>query len=113
MAAQATEELDSIRLLQARNRLLRTVRAMLASSGLHIRDRERELVISNPVDPDMGRIYINYLTGEVSWQRPLWTYFGHLKGYAQAPEADPDTEPVADAQTIIRALCGGGSSHPS
>ncbi|HEY1916310.1 MAG TPA: hypothetical protein VGH27_12120 [Streptosporangiaceae bacterium] len=102
------KELDAIRLLQARNRLLRTVRAMLAGSGLDIRDREKGLVITNPADPDMGRIYINYLTGEVSWQRSLWTYFGHLKGYAQAPEADL----VADAQTIIRTLCGGGSGDP-
>ena len=111
MAAQAPGELDAIRLLRARNRLLRTVRVMLAGSGLDIRDRDKGLVITNP-DPDMGRIYINYLTSEVSWQRPLWTYFGPLKGYAQASKADPDTDPVADAQTIIRALCGGGSSHP-
>jgi hypothetical protein len=32
----------------------------------------------------------------MSWQRPVWTYYGHLGGYAQAPEADADTEPIAD-----------------
>ncbi len=83
---------------------------MLAGSGLDIRDLDKELVISNPRDPDKGRIYINYTTGEVSWRRPVWDYLGYLKGYAQAIETDPDTEPVTDAQTITRALCGRSDS---
>jgi hypothetical protein len=106
MIAETAEDLDSVRLVKARNRLHALVRDMLAGHGLEIREREKALVISNPRDPDMGRIYINYLTGEMTWRRPVWNYCGYLKGYATAPEADPDTEPVADAQTIIRALCG-------
>jgi hypothetical protein len=101
-----TAELDSIQLCKARSKLHALVREMLAGRGLEIRELETRLVISNPRNPDMGRIYINYLTGEMSWRRPVWNYCGYLKGYATAPEADPDTEPIADAQTIIRALCG-------
>src|ERR1700722_6118746 len=106
MMTEAPAELNSIRLCRARTTLHALVRGMLAGSGVEIREREKELVISNPRDPDKGRIYINYTTGEVSWQRPVWEYFGRLQGYSQSPEADPDTEPTADVQTIIRALCG-------
>jgi hypothetical protein len=102
-------ELDAVGLCRARNRLLRTVREMLVGSGLDIRARKKELVVSNPRNRDQGRIYINYTSGEVSWQQPTWNYFGHLQGYSQSSEADPDADPVADAQTIIRTLCGDGS----
>jgi hypothetical protein len=111
MATQAPDDLGSVQALRDRNRLLSLVREMLAGHRLDIRDRDERLVITNPQDPDRGRVYINYVTGEVSWQRPVWTYFGHLQGYAQAPEADPDTEPVADAQAILRALCGLGDEN--
>jgi hypothetical protein len=108
---QSPGDLQAVRSCRARNTLLTLVRNMLAGSGLDIRDRDKYLVISNSADPDQGRIYINYRTGEVSWQRPVWQFFGHLKGYASAAEADPDTEPVADAQTIIRALTGHHDDH--
>jgi hypothetical protein len=113
MVTQVADELEAVRLVRAMNTLMALVRDMLAGSGLDIRFRQKELVISNPRDPDKGRIYINYLTGEVSWWRPFWDYFGYLKGYASAPEADPDTEPTADAQTIISALCGRGGVDAS
>jgi hypothetical protein len=113
MIAGTADDLDSVRLVRARNTLHALVRDMLTGRGLEIREREKALVISNPRNPDMGRIYINYLTGEMSWRRPVWTYCGYLKGYAQAPEADPDTEPPADAQTIIRTLCGDDENPAS
>jgi hypothetical protein len=113
MMTQVPDELETVRLVRAMNKLMTLVRDILAGSGLDIRFREKNLVISNPRDPDKGRIYINYLTGEVSWWRPVWDYFGYLKGYASAPEADPDTEPVVDAQVITRALCGRGGGNAS
>ncbi len=113
METQAPADLDTVRLCRAANILHALARDMLAGSGLDIRQRRHELVISNPRNPDRGRIYINYLTGEVSWQRPVWTYYGYLKGYAQAPEADSDSEPPADAQTILRALCGDDENNPA
>jgi hypothetical protein len=81
-------------------------RSRLAGSGLRIRDRERDLVIINPLDPEKGRIHITYATGEVSLCRTLWDYFGYLQGYAGAPEINPDSELVTDVQAIISALCG-------
>ncbi len=113
MVTPAPAVLDSFRLCWAMNALHAMMREMLAGSGLEIRQLKNELVISNPDNPDKGRIYINYITGEVSWKRPVWDYLGYLKGYAQAPEADPDTEPVADAQAIIRALCGADEADVS
>jgi hypothetical protein len=109
MVTPTPTELEAVRLCKARTTLHALVREMLTGSGLEIRDRDRKLVISNPRDPDRGRIYINYITGEVSWQRPVWVYCGHLKGYDQPPEADPDSEPIADARTIFCALGGRGA----
>jgi hypothetical protein len=106
MAGHVADELRSVRACRARTVLLGVVREMLAGRGLDIRDREKDVVVTNPRDPDKGRVYINHATGEASWMRPVWEYLGHLQGYAQAPEADPDTEPVADAAAILRALCG-------
>ena len=105
---QTSDELLTVRLCQARARLWATMRDRLAGFGLEIRERERELVISNPRDPDKGRIHINFATGEVSLKRTIWDYLGYLQGFAITLEADPDREPVADAKTIIGALCGYG-----
>jgi hypothetical protein len=70
MATQPPGDIEAVRRCRARNTLLALVRAMLAGSGLDIRDRDKYLAISNPKEPDQGRIYISYTTGEVSWQRP-------------------------------------------
>jgi hypothetical protein len=112
METQAPADLDTVRLCRAANilhALARTCSPALAwtyaSGNTNSSSATR--------NPDRGRIYINYLTGEVSWQRPVWTYYGYLKGYAQAPEADPDSEPPADAQTILRALCGDDENNPA
>ncbi|HEY1918454.1 MAG TPA: hypothetical protein VGH27_23005 [Streptosporangiaceae bacterium] len=112
MMTRAQAELGAVDLCRARNRLLSAVQTMLAGSGLEIRARKRKLVIANPDDRDRGRIYINYVTGEMSWQQSTWNFLGHLKGYAQASETDVDAELVADAEAIIHALRGdgGGSS---
>lgn len=113
MITDTADDLDSVRLVKARNTLHALVRDMLTGHRLDIRELKTNLAIGNPYNPDMGRIYINYLTGEMSWKRPVWTYCGYLKGYAAAPEADPDTEPIADAQTIVRALCGTDDPGPA
>ena len=44
----------------------------------------------------------------MSLKRTIWDYLGYLQGFAITLEADPDREPVADAKTIIGALCGYG-----
>jgi hypothetical protein len=72
MVTPAPAVLDSFRLCRAMNALHAMMREMLAGSGLEIRQLKNELVISNPDNPDKGRIYINYITGEVSWKRPVW-----------------------------------------
>src|ERR1700683_2792026 len=72
MVTPTPTELEAVRLCKTKTTLHALVREMLTGSGLEIRDRDRKLVISNPRDPDRGRIYINYITGEVSWQRPVW-----------------------------------------
>jgi hypothetical protein len=108
---QAPDELASIQLVRAQIRLRRMFGELLAGSGLEIRERRKALVISNPQDPEKGRIYVMYRTGEVSLRLTLWDYWGHLRGYG-LPEAVPDSEASVDIARIIDAL-GGRVNHPA
>jgi hypothetical protein len=101
-------EPTAVQLCQNRARLRRTVRDLLTGSGLEIRERDKELVISNPRAPEKGRVHITYAAGEVSLRQTIWNYWGYLGGYSQPPEADPDSEPGVTASKIIAALGGQG-----
>jgi hypothetical protein len=105
-------ESDALRALRARNELVRAVRSLLKGSGLDIREREKELVISNPGHPEKGRIYINYATGEVSLRQVLWDYWGYLDGCGRALWADPDSEPAIAVERIISTLGGQAGNSP-
>ena len=106
----AETEVTAIQLCQTRSRLRRTVGDLLAGSGLEIRELERELVISNPRDPQKGRVYITYASGEVSLRLTIWDYWGYLDGYGRPLWADPDSEPGIEASRIIDALGGGAGN---
>ena len=95
-------EPTQIELCRAQGVLRQQVEALLRGSGLEIRERTSHLVISNPRDPDKGRIQISYTSGEVSWKHVTWEYLGPLRGHE--PDDDPDREPPVTAATIIAAL---------
>jgi hypothetical protein len=92
---------ESIRALRARNLLARTVRAGLKGSGLEVRERDNQLVITSPGHPDHGRIYITYARHEVSHARTIWAYLGQFT--TDEPASD---EPAIDIGAIIRTLTG-------
>jgi hypothetical protein len=43
------------------------VAGMLAGSQLRIEERATELVVTNPRDPEAGRIHVAYADGYVCW----------------------------------------------
>ena len=94
---------------QARNALIRTVRAQLKGKHLDIRELDNEMAISSPGHPEKGRVYITYTTAEVSHRKTTWDYLGHFEGHSNTH--DPD-EPDVDAGTIIRTLTGPDSPGP-
>jgi hypothetical protein len=104
MTTHRPRELTAIQICHARGTLRNIVGDLLRGSGLEIRELAHHLVISNPRDPDRGRIYIAYATGEVSHRLVTWDYFGPLHGYE--PDDDPDREPAVDAAKIIATLIG-------
>jgi|SRR5580658_2359970 hypothetical protein len=108
MTQTAAGEMDAFAQIRTRNELARTVRAALKGSGLDIRERATKLAISNPGHPENGRIYIKFVTAEVSHQRTEWDYLGHLDGHGSS---DPDGEPPVDTERIIAALGGHLSTH--
>jgi len=105
---QPASETGAVAALRARGALIRAVREQLRGSGLEIRERASELVISHPGRPDHGRIYITYTSGDVSHRRTSWEYLGHLDGHGR----NPDAEPSVKAAAIIGAL-GGRAVTPS
>jgi hypothetical protein len=106
---QQTYETGALQAFRERNALIRAVRTLLKGSGLDIRERARGLVISNPGHPEHGRIYITYISGEVSHCRTTWDYLGHIHGHGSA---DPDDEPPVNTDTIIGALTGQPGTPP-
>lgn len=104
--ASADAEPTAVELCQARTRLRQVVGELLAGSGLEIRELKKELVIRKPRDPDKGRVYITYATGEMSLQRTVSDYWGYLDGHGRPPSADPDTEPGIEVGQIIGTLGG-------
>jgi hypothetical protein len=106
---QTAADTSTLQALRARNALVHTVRTLLKGSGLDIRERARELVISNPGHPEHGQIYITYAGGEVSHRRTTWDYLGHIHGHATT---NPDDEPPIHTGTIISALTGQPDTPP-
>jgi hypothetical protein len=80
----------------------RMIAAMLDGTGLSIRALKNELVITNPSDPEMGQIYVEYATGYVSWERTVWQYWGALQGY----EGEDSQARADDVAAQIRKALG-------
>ncbi|HEY3733591.1 MAG TPA: hypothetical protein VGL63_06720 [Streptosporangiaceae bacterium] len=76
---------------------------LLAGTGLHIREQPRDLLITNPSDPDKGTVYIGTRDGHAAWEHTVWDHWGSL--------TDPDPDPVDLARKIITALSGTAPSR--
>jgi hypothetical protein len=94
-------ELTWIQMCRARSALRQKVDDLLRGSGLEVREMANDLAVSNPRDPDKGRIYVKYASGDVSLKRVIWDHLGSLQGYEGD---DPDCEPGVDAAKIIATL---------
>jgi|SRR5579859_1709578 len=77
------------------------VMALLAGTGLKVHALRNELVITNPHDPEKGRIYVEYADGSVSWERTAWSHLGHLRGYEEEVE---DFGPCVGKSEILTTL---------
>lgn len=97
------DELTWVQICRARATLRQHVEDGLRGSGLQIRELAAHLTIHNPDDPDKGRVYITYASGDVSCRCITWEYLGSLQGY---DGDDPDREPGVDATAIIATLTG-------
>jgi hypothetical protein len=100
---QTPDEPEALRAVRARTKLVQTVRTRLKGSGLDIRELASHLAISQPGQPEHGRIYISYATGEASLRHCTWHYLGPLDGYGSD---DPDADPSLSTEQIIATLTG-------
>lgn len=79
----------------------RMVTAILDGSGLTVRALKNGLVIVNPQDRDMDRIYIEYATGHVTWERTIQDHWGLLQGFE---DSGNDGGSFVGADKILAAL---------
>jgi hypothetical protein len=79
----------------------RMVTVMLDGSGLTVRALKNGLVITNPRDRGMGRIYVEYATGHVTWERTVQDHCGLLQGFTDSGD---DDGPFVGADRILAAL---------
>ena len=101
---QTTGESDIFARFRARNELVRKLKEQFRDQGLDIRERDNEVVISSPGNPENGSVHFTLATGEVSHRRTLWDYLGYLPGYGSG---DPD-EPAVDTDAIAAIFTGSG-----
>jgi hypothetical protein len=85
---------------QSPEQIRATAVALLDGSGLHVEQRRRELIVTNPRDPEMGQVCITLDDGYVTWERTRTSYWGHLEGVTRH---DQDT-PTVPVSQIIQAL---------
>jgi hypothetical protein len=102
---QTADDTDSFARFRARNKLIRLVRDRLRGRGLDIRELENELVISSPGHPERGRVYVTYVSGEVSHRRTIWDYLGHLDGCCSGDRETADSG--VRMETIAGLLTSG------
>lgn len=99
--AQAAHAADNLARARARNLLVRDIRERLRGQRLDIRERDHDLVISFPGNPEKGlSVHIVLATGEVSLKRTVWDFLGHLPGYGSG---DPD-QLLVDTDKIAAML---------
>lgn len=77
------------------------VAALLAGSPLHVQELANELVITNPLDPERGKVHVAHADGYVSLERVTWQHWGHLEGY---PDEYHETGQAIGADKIIATL---------
>jgi hypothetical protein len=89
----------ALRLLHSRLAVQRKVAAMVKGAGLRVRECKYELVITNPMEPERGRIRVEYGDGFASLEKTSRDCLGHLEGFE-----DEDDGPGVGADQILRAL---------
>jgi hypothetical protein len=85
----------------------RKVAGMLKRSDLRIQELRAELVITNPMEPERGRIRVEYGDGFVCLEKTSWECLGNLEGYE---DEEDGTGTGVSAEQILRTL--GGHQPP-
>lgn len=55
------------------------IATMLDGTALHIEERDHELAITNPRDPERGHVYVAYDDAYVTWEHVSCEYWGELE----------------------------------
>jgi hypothetical protein len=69
---------------------------MLDGTGLHIEQRDRELAITNPRDPEKGHVYIAYDDAYVTWEHTACEYWGELEAFSTGHDRTITADKIID-----------------
>jgi hypothetical protein len=92
---------DVVRRTKDNLEVRRKVRAMVDGFGLQVQELKAESVISNPMEPELGRIRVEYSDRFVSLEKISWEFLGNLEGYEDEEDAAGSG---IGASEILRAL---------
>jgi hypothetical protein len=71
-----------------RDRVRRAVARLVDGTELQMQELKNGIVITNPGDPEKGRLHVALDDGYACWERVVWEYWGKIEGL-EAPAGAP------------------------
>lgn len=75
-AGMAVYEREQEEKARTKERITEAVARLVDGTGLHVQELPCELVITNPDDPENGRLHVDLEHGYMSWERVVWDFWG-------------------------------------
>jgi hypothetical protein len=75
-ASKAADEREQEEKARTKERIKEAVARLVEGTGLQVRELPRELVITNPDDPENGQLHVDFKHGYMSWERVVWDFWG-------------------------------------
>lgn len=101
-------EKDHAREQDQRERVKQLVAEMVEGTELHVQELASGLVITNPRDPERGRVHVAFADGYVCWERVEWSYWGTIEGFGDrhSTRRYPWEEGTSEAVVIRERVVG-------
>jgi hypothetical protein len=80
-----------------KERIRDAVGELLEGHDFQVQELAYELLITNALDLDKGRIHVEFEGGHMSLQRVVWEYLGQLPGFEEDGESRVTVDMIARA----------------
>jgi hypothetical protein len=98
---EGSGETGDAQTLDNKERIKQAVAKLIEGTRLQVEEFANELVITNPDDPENGRLHVDFEHGYMSWERVVWEHFGTV-----AHELGEEGTKVVARETVAGLLGG-------